>query len=44
MTADATPPVTPYGTPSPAATPSARKPVSLPRLRELHAAGEKSRC
>jgi 3-methyl-2-oxobutanoate hydroxymethyltransferase len=47
MTADAAPPApsapaaTPYGTLSPAATPSARKPMSLPRLRELHAAGEK---
>ena len=45
MTIEATPPApttTPYGTPAPAVTPSsARKPVSLPRLRELHAAGEK---
>ncbi len=44
MTIEATPPApttTPYGTLAPAATPSARKPVSLPRLRELHAAGEK---
>ena len=31
----------PYGTLSPASTPSARKPISLPRLREMHAAGEK---
>ena len=44
MTIEATPPApttTPYGTPAPAVTPSARRPVSLPRLRELHAAGEK---
>ena len=44
MTIETTPPApttTPYGTLAPAATPSARKPVSLPRLRELHAAGEK---
>ena len=32
---------TPYGTLSPTSTPSARKPISLPRLREMHAAGEK---
>ena len=32
---------TPYGTLSPTSLPSARKPVSLPRLREMHAAGEK---
>ena len=36
-----TPTSTPYGTLSPAAVPSARKPISLPRLREMHAAGEK---
>ncbi len=44
MTIETTPPApttTPYGTLAPTATPSARKPVSLPRLRELHAAGEK---
>ena len=33
--------VTPYGTLPPASLPSARKPVSLPRLREMQAAGEK---
>ncbi|MDO8720333.1 MAG: 3-methyl-2-oxobutanoate hydroxymethyltransferase [Polaromonas sp.] len=32
---------TPYGTLPPASTPSARKPMSLPRLREMHAHGEK---
>jgi 3-methyl-2-oxobutanoate hydroxymethyltransferase len=31
----------PYGTLPPASTPSIRKPVSLPRLREMHASGEK---
>ena len=31
----------PYGTLPPASTPSPRKPVSLPRLREMHASGEK---
>ena len=31
----------PYGTPSPTSTPSMRKPLSLPRLREMHAQGEK---
>ena len=30
-----------YGTLPPASTPSQRKPVSLPRLRELHQQGEK---
>ena len=34
-------PATPYGTLPPASTPSARKPISLPRLREMHAQGEK---
>ena len=33
--------VTPYGTQQPAPTPPARKPLSLPRLREMHARGEK---
>ena len=37
----ATAPASPYGTLSPTSTPSARKPISLPRLREMHAAGEK---
>jgi len=32
---------TPYGTLPPASSPSARKPLSLPRLREMHAHGEK---
>ena len=32
---------TPYGTLSPISTPSARKPMSLPRLREMHSGGEK---
>ena len=32
---------TPYGTLSPSSTPSVRKPVSLPRLREMQAHGEK---
>ena len=31
----------PYGTPPAASTTPARKPVSLPRLREMHAQGEK---
>ena len=41
MTSTATPSVTPYGTLPPNATPSARKPLSLPRLREMHTQGEK---
>ena len=32
---------TPYGTLGPTSVPSARKPISLPRLREMHAQGEK---
>ncbi|CAN5226378.1 3-methyl-2-oxobutanoate hydroxymethyltransferase [soil metagenome] len=32
---------TPYGTLPPASTPSVRKPMSLPRLREMHAHGDK---
>ena len=32
---------TPYGTLAPAHTPAVRKPMSLPRLREMHALGEK---
>ena len=32
---------TPYGTLPPASSPSARKPLSLPRLKEMHAQGEK---
>lgn len=44
MTTPANTTVTPYGTLPPSATPSApsaRKPVSLPRLREMQAHGEK---
>ena len=41
MTSTAPPAVNPYGTLPPASTPSARKPISLPRLREMHAQGEK---
>ncbi len=44
MTTDATPAATPYGTLPPASAPSAplaRKPLSLPRLREMHSQGEK---
>ena len=35
------PTATPYGTLPPASAPALRKPVSLPRLREMHAQGEK---
>jgi 3-methyl-2-oxobutanoate hydroxymethyltransferase len=35
------PSATPYGTLPPTSTPSARKPLSLPRLREMHAQGER---
>ena len=44
MTTPANTSATPYGTLPPSSTPStppARKPVSLPRLREMHAHGEK---
>ena len=41
MTAPTDTPATPYGTLPPASTPSARKPISLPRLREMHVQGEK---
>ena len=34
-------PASPYGTLSSVSTPPARKPLSLPRLREMHAQGEK---
>ena len=34
-------PASPYGTLTPTSTPSLRKPMSLPRLREMHASGEK---
>src|SRR5665647_1745207 len=37
----AAPSATPYGTLPPSSVPSARKPLSLPRLREMHALGEK---
>jgi 3-methyl-2-oxobutanoate hydroxymethyltransferase len=37
----ADPAATPYGTLPPASPPSVRKPLSLPRLREMHAQGEK---
>ena len=40
-TSSALPEATPYGTLPAASTPSARKPMSLPRLREMHASGEK---
>ena len=41
MTTSAAPAATPYGTLPPASTPSTRKPLSLPRLREMHAQGDK---
>ena len=41
MTSTAPPSATPYGTLPPNATPAARKPLSLPRLREMHTQGEK---
>jgi 3-methyl-2-oxobutanoate hydroxymethyltransferase len=34
-------PSSPYGTLPPASVPASRRPVSLPRLREMHASGEK---
>lgn len=34
-------PASPYGTLPPAASPAARKPISLPRLMDMHARGEK---
>ena len=40
-TAPAAPAATPYGTLPTASSPSARKPMSLPRLREMHAHGDK---
>jgi len=36
-----TTPASPYGTLPPASTPASRKPVSLPRLADMHALGEK---
>jgi len=41
MTSPSNTSVTPYGTLPPSSTPSMRKPVSLPRLREMQAHGEK---
>ena len=35
------PPASPYGTLPPASPPAQRKPISLPRLAQLHASGEK---
>ena len=34
-------PASPYGTLPPASVPASRRPVSLPRLREMHLSGEK---
>jgi 3-methyl-2-oxobutanoate hydroxymethyltransferase len=43
VTSPTTPPnsASPYGTLPPASAPATRKPVSLPRLQEMHARGEK---
>jgi len=41
MTSPSNTSVTPYGTLPPSSTPSTRKPISLPRLREMQAHGEK---
>lgn len=41
MTTPTPAPTTPYGTLSPSASPPTRKPVSLPRLQEMHSRGEK---
>ena len=41
MNQSATPSASPYGTLPPASNPALRKPVSLPRLLEMHARGEK---
>lgn len=41
MTALSTTTATPYGTLPPASTPATRKPISLPRLQEMHQRGEK---
>ncbi|MBT0568861.1 3-methyl-2-oxobutanoate hydroxymethyltransferase [Curvibacter sp. CHRR-16] len=41
MTALSTTSATPYGTLPPASTPATRKPISLPRLQEMHQRGEK---
>ena len=39
--ANANPSSSPYGTLPPASTPATRKPISLPRLREMHTSAEK---
>ena len=41
MTASTTAPASPYGTLPSSAAPALRKPISLPRLLEMHARGEK---
>lgn len=41
MNTPPTPPASPYGTLPPASAPALRKPISLPRLLEMHARGEK---
>ncbi len=41
MNPTSTPPASPYGTLPPASAPALRKPISLPRLLEMHARGEK---
>jgi 3-methyl-2-oxobutanoate hydroxymethyltransferase len=41
MTSSTTTPASPYGTLPPSAAPALRKPISLPRLLEMHARGEK---
>jgi len=41
MTTPTPTPGSPYGTLSPTSAPSLRKPISLPRLRDMHATGEK---
>jgi len=41
MTTPTPTPASPYGTLSPTLTPTSRKPINLPRLRDMHASGEK---
>jgi 3-methyl-2-oxobutanoate hydroxymethyltransferase len=41
MAQDPTPAASPYGTLPPASPPSSRKPISLPRILEMHTRGEK---
>jgi 3-methyl-2-oxobutanoate hydroxymethyltransferase len=41
MTSTPTPPASPYGTLPAVPPPASRKPISLPRLREMHAQGDK---